>query len=55
MDTEQRIMQILLEHDGGWIDNGTPDVHCRCGRRGRLGELHTRHVAEILMAHLGLT
>lgn len=46
------ILGVLASHAGEWIGNGKPDAHCRCGHRGRLGELHSAHVADAVIAEL---
>jgi len=48
------ILAELARHFGGWIDNGKPDAHCQCGHRGRLGEHHSRHVADAILAIPGI-
>lgn len=49
-----RMLRELARHFGGWIDNGKPDSHCQCGHRGRLGEHHSRHVADAILAIPGI-
>jgi hypothetical protein len=54
--TRQRIIGVLAYHVGGWIDNGNPDkCRCNCGHPGQLGEFHGAHVADAIMAELGLS
>ena len=47
-----QVLRVLAAHVGEWIGNGRPDAHCQCGYRGRLGELHSVHVADAVIAAL---
>ena len=51
-DLQALVRKVLLNHIGGWIDNGGDDTHCLCGHRGQWGELHCDHVAEAVVAAL---
>ena len=51
-DLRDRIASVLVEHGGGWIDNGKPDTRCRCGYRPSLGEAHFHHAADAVIAAL---
>lgn len=44
---EDHIVVILITCGETWEDNGNLDkVHCACGHRPTMGELHQRHRAK---------
>lgn len=52
-DLRQRLTGLLDCHYGGWIDNGKTDkCRCPCGYRPRLGESHSAHVADDILASM---
>jgi hypothetical protein len=51
--TRQRLIAELDRHYGGWIDNGKLDkCRCPCGYHPMLGESHSAHVADEVLALL---
>jgi hypothetical protein len=49
-------IRVLARHEGGWRNNGKPDIaECwGCGYKPQLGEYHGTHVAKDLLAVLGV-
>lgn len=51
----ETLSKIIDQHCSGWIDNGKPTVRCMCDYRPkRLGERHSDHVADDIIAKLGV-
>jgi hypothetical protein len=53
-DLRDRMFRAMEEHGLGWIDNGKPTAHCWCGYQPQMGESWHMHVADAVIAELGL-